>query len=130
MVKEELVLPEDVGSYAAGVVELEVMVGGRVLESAFNTTEDKASGGTTACDTTSLVALAVDVTDEDIGDELGALEVVLCGDCDVASSLLDMFTVVAEFEVDDGREDDRKCMDEGETGLFDESETETVVCLK
>lgn len=144
MVKEQLVLPKDVGSYAPGVVELGVVVGGRVLETTFvYATEDEASSGTIAYDTSSpfvavkeAVALALDDTDEDIGDEstwptleadeLDALEVVVCGDCDF-SSLLKVFTAVAKFEVD---EDDRRYVDEGETGLFGEPETETVVCLK
>lgn len=123
MVKAELVPPKDASSYSTGVVELEVVVGGKTLKTVFvYATGDNASGGAMVYDVSSpfvaVVALSLDVTDEDIGeestlltleaDELNALENVVCRDCDVVSSLLKASTKVAESEVDDDREDNRK----------------------
>lgn len=95
---------EDVGwSYPVGVIGLEVMVAEKAPETAFV----YATGDcTTARDVSNpfitvenaVVMLAVDVIDGDdesawivLFDKLNALELVVCDDCDVVSTLLRVF---------------------------------------
>lgn len=85
-----------------------------------------------------VVTLAMDVTDEDIDegstwptlevDGLDGPEVVVCDDSDVVSGLLNAFATSGEIGVD-GRKGHGKRVGEGWTGLSDDREAESEVCL-